>query len=53
MSEALAKAKKWTAGRIALYAVDAEPRLSLVMVAYASGAVLSMISILPVTPSHL
>ncbi len=31
----------------ALYAVDAEPRLSLVMVAYASGAVLSMISITP------
>ncbi len=31
----------------ALYAVDADPRLSLVMVAYASGAVLSMI---PITP---
>ena len=31
----------------ALYAVDAEPRLSLVMVAYASGAVLSMISLTP------
>ena len=31
----------------ALYAVDADPRLSLVMVAYASGAVLAMI---PFTP---
>lgn len=31
----------------ALYAVDADPRLSLVMVAYASGAVLAMI---PITP---
>ena len=31
----------------ALYAVDADPRLSLVMIAYASGAVLAMI---PITP---
>ena len=31
----------------ALYAVEADPRLSLVMVAYASGAVLAMI---PITP---
>ena len=34
----------------ALYAVDAEPRLSLVMIAYASGAVLAMI---PLTPGGL
>lgn len=34
----------------ALYAVDANPRLSLVMVAYASGAVLGMI---PITPGGL
>lgn len=31
----------------ALYAVDADPRLSLVMIAYATGAVLAMI---PITP---
>lgn len=46
-----ASALNWTFDYLvlvfALYAVDAEPRLSLVMVAYASGAVLSMISITP------
>lgn len=34
----------------ALYSVDADPRLSLVMVAYATGAVLAMI---PITPGGL
>ena len=46
-----ASALNWTFDYLvlvfALYAVDVEPRLSLVMVAYASGAVLSMISITP------
>ena len=46
-----ASALNWTFDYLvlvfALYAVDAEPRLSLVMVAYASGAVLSMISLTP------
>ena len=46
-----ASALNWTFDYLvlvfALYAVGAEPRLSLVMVAYASGAVLSMISITP------
>jgi len=46
-----ASALNWTFDYLvlvfALYAVDAEPRLSLVMIAYASGAVLSMISITP------
>lgn len=46
-----ASALNWTFDYLvlvfALYAVDAEPRLSLVMVAYASGAVLSMINITP------
>jgi uncharacterized protein (TIRG00374 family) len=46
-----ASALNWTFDYLvlvfALYAVNAEPRLSLVMVAYASGAVLSMISITP------
>ncbi|MFT7474802.1 MAG: hypothetical protein ACI81L_001734 [Verrucomicrobiales bacterium] len=46
-----ASALNWTFDYLvlvfALYAVDANPRLSLVMVAYASGAVLSMISITP------
>lgn len=47
----VASALNWTFDYLvlvfALYAVDVEPRLSLVMVAYASGAVLSMISITP------
>ena len=34
----------------ALYAIDADPRLSLVMVAYAAGAVLAMI---PITPGGI
>ncbi len=46
-----ASALNWTFDYLvlvfALYAVDVEPRLSLVMIAYASGAVLSMISITP------
>ena len=46
-----ASALNWTFDYLvlvfALYAVDVQPRLSLVMVAYASGAVLSMISITP------
>ncbi len=46
-----ASALNWTFDYLvlvfALYAVGAEPRLSLVMVAYASGAVLSMISLTP------
>ena len=46
-----ASALNWTFDYLvlvfALYAVDAQPRLSLVMVAYAAGAVLSMI---PITP---
>ena len=46
-----ASALNWTFDYLvlvfALYAVNADPRLSLVMVAYASGAVLSMISITP------
>ncbi len=46
-----ASALNWTFDYLvlvfALYAVDAQPRLSLVMIAYASGAVLSMISITP------
>lgn len=46
-----ASALNWTFDYLvlvfALYAVDAEPRLSLVLVAYASGAVLSMISLTP------
>lgn len=46
-----ASALNWTFDYLvlvfALYAVDAEPRLSLVMIAYAGGAVLSMISITP------
>jgi len=46
-----ASALNWTFDYLvlvfALYAVDAQPRLSLVMVAYASGAVLSMISLTP------
>jgi len=46
-----ASALNWTFDYLvlvfALYAVDAEPRLSLVMVAYAAGAVLSMISLTP------
>lgn len=50
-SATAASALNWTFDYLvlvfALYAVDAEPRLSLVMVAYASGAVLSMISITP------
>lgn len=51
ISATAASALNWTFDYLvlvfALYAVDAEPRLSLVMVAYASGAVLSMISITP------
>jgi len=47
----VASALNWTFDYLvlvfALYAVDVEPRLSLVMIAYASGAVLSMISITP------
>ncbi len=47
----VASALNWTFDYLvlvfALYAVDAEPRLSLVMIAYASGAVLSMISLTP------
>lgn len=46
-----ASALNWTFDYLvlvfALYAVGAEPRLSLVLVAYASGAVLSMISLTP------
>ena len=46
-----ASALNWTFDYLvlvfALYAVDAQPRLSLVMIAYAGGAVLSMISITP------
>lgn len=47
----VASALNWTFDYLvlvfALYAVDAQPRLSIVMIAYASGAVLSMISITP------
>ena len=46
-----ASALNWTFDYLvlvfALFAVDAQPRLSLVMIAYAGGAVLSMISITP------
>ena len=46
-----ASALNWTFDYLvlvfALYAVDVQPRLSLVMIAYASGAVLSMISLTP------
>ncbi len=46
-----ASALNWTFDYLvlvfALYAVGAQPRLSLVLVAYASGAVLSMISLTP------